>query len=404
MNPAMKENASGGRVPGGLRVLWVGPMQSEREMLRSTAAAPAAMRWTRGFLSGLEANGVRYRHVGNAPARGWPYGPLWVGAASRPGENPAIGVAFLNLPGVRFRHLGEVFERAVARAVDVERPDMVITYNAEPPVARAARIAVARGVPWFPIVMDFNDQLLDASWTPIAEMVEGASGVAFLSAWACEHCPFPNTFLIDGGIADRPVQDRCDGREPAVLYTGTKAPWGGLDLLLKAWRGVRRADARLWICGPGRHEGLRAAAAADSRIVDFGMVSESHLRTLTEQAAVLVNPRPPHHPGNRLNFPSKILEYLGTGKPIVTTRTASFAPEYDAVLTFPENETAAAFGRAIARTLVLSPEQREAHRLAVRRFAARHGDWPELTARFLRWAESCVRPQAQEGRAECPAC
>ena len=385
------------------RVLWLGPMQSEQEMLRSTAAAPAAMRWTRGFLSGLEANGVRYRHVGNAPARVWPYGPLWVGAASRPGDNPASGVSFLNIPGVRFRHLAEEFARTVARAVAEDRPDMVITYNAEPPVAAGARVAVAAGVPWFPIVMDYNDQLLDAAWTPIAEMTRGASGVAFLSAWACEHCPVGSTFHIDGGIAFREVADRFDGRQAAVLYTGTKAVWGGLDLLLKAWRGVRHEHARLWICGPGKHEGLRAAAAADARIVDFGMVREAHLRTLTEQAAVLVNPRPPNHPGNRLNFPSKILEYLGTGKPIVTTRTVSFSPDYAAVLRFPENETAAAFGRAIDRALALSPEQREAHRLGVRRFAAAHGDWPDLTARFLRWAAACARRVPGEGRSACPA-
>jgi len=404
MTSAPEDALRSAAVPAGLRVLWVGPTQSEQEMLRSTAASPAAMRWTRGFLAGLEANGVRYRHVGNAPGRVWPFGPLWVEAASRPGDNPLIGVTFLNLPGVRFRHLAGEFSRAVARAVDAERPDMIITYNAEPPVAAAARVAVARGVPWFPIVMDYNDQLLDAAWTPIAEMVRGASGVAFLSAWACEHCPFARTFLIDGGITDRPVADRVDARAPAVLYTGTKASWGGLDLLLKAWRGVRHAGARLWICGPGRSEGLRAAAAKDPRIQDFGMVSEARLRELTEQAAVLVNPRPPNHPGNRLNFPSKILEYLGTGKPIVTTRTVSFAPDYAAALFFPENETAAAFGRAIDRALTLSPEERDAHRDAVRRFAARHGDWPELTARFLRWSRECVRPETAEAHGACPAC
>ena len=42
-----------------MRVLWLGTVQSERRMLRSTAATPAAKRWSQGFLDGIAANGVQ---------------------------------------------------------------------------------------------------------------------------------------------------------------------------------------------------------------------------------------------------------------------------------------------------------------------------------------------------------
>ena len=122
------------------------------------------------------------------------------------------------------------------------------------------------------------------------------------------------------------------------------------------------------------------------RIRDFGLVDEERLGQLVERATVLVNPRPPSFPSNRLNFPSKILEYLGTGKPIASTRTLSFDSGYDDVLLFAADESPGALAATIDRALALSPEERQAHRERVERFAAAHGDWTSVVGRFLAWA------------------
>jgi glycosyltransferase involved in cell wall biosynthesis len=387
-----------------LRVLWLGTVQSERRMLRSTAATPAAKRWSQGFLDGIAANGVRYCHVGHEPARVWPYGPLWLQADAHDGEHPTVGVAFANLPGLRFRSLARAYCRAVAAAVRSFSPHLVISYNAEPYVASAARVALGMGVPWIPIVMDGDDQMLDQSWQWVSDAVQGSLGVAFLSHWAAVHCPLPNTFHMDGGISFREMGDRSDPAAPVVLYTGTKGPWGGVDLLLDAWRHVRHPEARLWLCGQGKHERLREASALDSRITDYGVVSEDRLQDLTEQAAVLVNPRPPSYPGNRLNFPSKVLEYLGTGKPVVTTRTVSLAPEYDNVLLFAVDDTPAAFAAAIDKVMHWSLEERSGYRRAVRQFAAEHGDWRAVSGRFLQWASGLMQRRDAPHDATCPSC
>jgi glycosyltransferase involved in cell wall biosynthesis len=360
-------------------------------MVRSTAATPAAMRWSNGFLSGLEANGVSYCHVGHEPARAWPYGPLRLQASSREGRNPTIGVTFTNLPWIRYRSLARAYRRAAADAECAKRPDLIVTYNAEPHEAAAARSLVAKGVPWIPIVMDGDDRSLDSSWRGIEQAVHGSAGIALLSYWAMQQCPLKPKLHIDGGIEARFMADRHDRQAPAVLYTGTKGPWGGVDLLLDAWQFVRHDQAQLWICGQGAHKRLHEAASRDGRITDFGVVPEAQLQSLMEQAALLVNPRPPAFPGNRLNFPSKLLEYLSTGKPVVSTRTASLSPAYDAVLQFPVAATPVAFAEAIDEVLRWSDRDRALHRERVGRFAAEHGDWQAITARFLEWAATIVR-------------
>ena len=389
---------------GSLRVLWLGTVQSERRMLRSTAATPAAKRWSQGFLDGIAANGVSYCHVGHEPARVWPFGPLWLRADSHDAHHPTIGVAFANLPGLRFRSLARAYGRAVVAAVQSFKPHLVISYTAEPYVASAARVALGMGVPWIPIVMDGDDQSLDQSWQWISDAVQGSLGVAFLSDWAAVNCPLPETFHMDGGITFREIEDRGDRDAPVVLYTGTKGPWGGVDLLLDAWQDVRHPTARLWMCGQGRHDRLREASENDPRITDYGVVSEERLRDLTQQAAVLVNPRPPSYPGNRLNFPSKVLEYLGTGKPVVTTRTVSLAPEYDNVLLFAADDTPAAFAAAIDRVLHWTTEERSAYRRKARQFAAEHGDWQAVSGRMLHWASGLMQRRHSPQDETCPSC
>jgi glycosyltransferase involved in cell wall biosynthesis len=376
-----------------IRVLWLGPVQSEERMLRGTAASPAALKWSTGFLDGLAANGAVIRHVGHEPARVWPYGPLRVRPPAPTGAAAPVGVPFVNLPGIRFRSMAAGYAAAVRRAVAEFGPDLLVSYNAERYVGPAARAAAAARVPWIPIVMDGDDLGLDRSWRWVEEAVRGAAGVAFLSHWARTHCPFPETFHMDGGITFRDLPDRGDASAPSVLYTGTKGPWGGLDLLLDAWERVRHPTARLDICGPGRHDRLAALVARGpqggpaGRVTDHGVVGEARLRGLTERAAVLVNPRPPSFPGNRLNFPSKLLEYLGTGKPIVTTRTVSLAPEYDDVLVFAAGDSAAGLAAGIDRVLGWGADARADYRRRVAAFASRHGDWQVVTGRFLDWAQ-----------------
>jgi len=359
-------------------------------MLGNAAASPAAHRWSGGFLAGLRANGIEHIHVGHEPFRLWPYGPMRVRPAADGGLGRAESLAYTNLPRLRERGLARSYEQAVVRTVAASRPDLLVSYNAELFMQRAARAAVALGVPWVPIVMDGDDRMLEEarseSWNEMRQAVAGAKGVAFLSHWAYSHAPFASKFHMDGGIdASQMLPDPPKAGPPVVLYTGTKGPWGGLDLLLAAWAKVRQPDAVLWVCGQGVHAGLAAATAADPRIRDFGLVEESRLQQLVEQAAILVNPRPPSYQSNRLNFPSKIFEYLATGKPIVSTRTLSFGPGYDEVLMFAE-ESADALAAAIDHALSLSPADRLAHRERVARFAARHGDWSTVVERFLAWA------------------
>ncbi len=64
---------------------------------------------------------------------------------------------------------------------------------------------------------------------------------------------------------------------------------------------------------------------------------------------------------NRNNFPSKVLEYLSYGKPVVSTWTSGIAPEYASLLAVPTEESPDAFAQTLRDVLVWPRERRADH-------------------------------------------
>jgi glycosyltransferase involved in cell wall biosynthesis len=94
-----------------------------------------------------------------------------------------------------------------------------------------------------------------------------------------------------------------------------------------------RIDAALVFVGGGAEAvHLQSLAAIDPRIeVKPFMTGEAFAREV-ERADFMLNPRDPSWPGTPYSFPSKLLEYLTTGKPIISTRLPGIPAEYFEVL------------------------------------------------------------------------
>jgi glycosyltransferase involved in cell wall biosynthesis len=229
-----------------------------------------------------------------------------------------------------------------------------------------------------------------------------ASGVVFLS-WACfnQWSAGPKLHL-DGGVAGL----RFDPSRPndvsvgmkVVLYTGAMNRWGGVDRLVEAFTQVKDRNVELWACGPGRSARLEAALQRDARLKCLGLVPESQLQELCRQASMFVNPRPSAEPGNDVNFPSKVLEYLTFGKPVVSTWTGGLGPEYRDVLLVTEEDTPEALAAKIQEALSWQPWQRRKLATRIAAFLQGRRLWSVQAARLLEWLRSQVlRPVCGSG-------
>lgn len=158
--------------------------------------------------------------------------------------------------------------------------------------------------------------------------------------------PDQRFLCVEGGI-DQDVYDYFGQSSPheqqqkdgitTYMYAGILEPVTGVDILLKAFSKIDNPSIRLKISGKGSLQKLvEDAAKQDHRISYLGCVPYEEYLSNLKQADVLVNPRNMNLPENENNFPSKIMEYLATGKPIISTRFPGWE-KYNEYIVFCES-------------------------------------------------------------------
>ncbi|MCM1540472.1 MAG: glycosyltransferase [Blautia sp.] len=151
--------------------------------------------------------------------------------------------------------------------------------------------------------------------------------------------PTQRFMCMEGGI-NREVYDYFvkyktpDKKHIKVMYAGILEKVTGIDLLIRAFETLCMENVQLIISGKGSlAEWLRAKTEQNQAIIYLGCVPyEEYIYNLSE-ADILVNPRNMALLENAYNFPSKIMEYLATGKPIVSTRFPGWQ-KYDRYISF----------------------------------------------------------------------
>lgn len=127
------------------------------------------------------------------------------------------------------------------------------------------------------------------------------------------------------------VLSRESGKK-VILYTGQLNPAYGIETLLRAFEALYRVDQNyeLWICGSGGLENyIRNMAKKCRGLQYFGYVGPEAIRTYQAQATVLVNPRQNNDTFSKYAFPSKTMEYLASGRPVVGYKLDGIPAEYD---------------------------------------------------------------------------
>lgn len=375
-----------------MRILWLGPVVNEKTMLASRAVSPAANRWQRGLISAIREEGIRISILGHVPEPLWPRGRLRI--AGNNGEmEPDIGCRMLeywNVPALRRRLLCQRYIAAFDRMCREDgKPVVVMTYNDYPQnVVVGLRAQERLNIPWVCVVADGPGSGVE--FERHEERINRAAGRVFLSWGRFRDCKQEPKYHLDGGITElhTTVPDQCaqqDNRKPVILFTGAMTKWAGASFLVEAFIEYHNPNAQLWLCGPGSNENVVQAARADPRIKLLGLLSEKRLQEVSKAASIFVNPRPSSISDNRSNFPSKILEYLSYGKPVISTWTDGVSPDYRDLLVLLEEETPDCLASKLDDVLGWDHTKRQAYAQRVTGFATSHKLWRVQAKGLLRW-------------------
>jgi glycosyltransferase involved in cell wall biosynthesis len=160
-----------------------------------------------------------------------------------------------------------------------------------------------------------------------------------------------------------------DLRSFNIVYTGKLCQSYGLELLLNAFAQAKRPNWYLLISGWGEmEEQVRGFARNNPQVEYFGLLSSEELLELRQRADVLVNPKLTSTSTSDLAFPSKIVEYLSTGKPVVSTNLPIFDSEFRKHLVIAQSDSPEELIRCLDQVMLWNESQREAWRVETIRF------------------------------------
>ena len=134
--------------------------------------------------------------------------------------------------------------------------------------------------------------------------------------------------LADESLFDAPAKAPGSAGKPVILYAGTLSKRYGIAELVEAFRQTD-LDAQLHIYGFGDFAPeLEKISQTDARIQYQGRVSRTEILAREREAALLVNVRNPRDDYTAYSFPSKTIEYMASGTPLLTSRLPGIPSAY----------------------------------------------------------------------------
>jgi len=125
-----------------------------------------------------------------------------------------------------------------------------------------------------------------------------------------------------------------------IMYAGALREEYGLKILVDGYMKFKNDNSELWIFGAGDYrEEIIKKSKKDSRIKFFGTISNKEILNYEKKASLLINPRPTNSEFTKYSFPSKIMEYMSSGTPVMTTKLPTIPEEYKDYLYYINEET-----------------------------------------------------------------
>ena len=169
--------------------------------------------------------------------------------------------------------------------------------------------------------------------------------------------PLGKPFLVMEGLVDEAILSLNHEVIPykekkIILYAGGIYEKYGVKKLLDAFVDLKDENYELHIYGDGDLEdAMTNYTELDTRIYYFGVVPNSVVVQELFNASLLVNPRPASEEFTKFSFPSKNMEYMVSGTPLLTTVLPGMPKEYHEYVYLLEDESLEGFRNTIQEIL-----------------------------------------------------
>ena len=196
-------------------------------------------------------------------------------------------------------------------------------------------------------------------------------------------------YMVMEGIADTSLaaEDEPERSQPeAIMYAGMLEEQYGILKLLDAFEMADLPEAECWLFGSGNAEAqIQARAQRNPRIRFFGRRNRSEILEREKMASLLVNPRSVQDTYTKYSFPSKTIEYMLSGTPLLTTRLPGIPDEYYPYLFLCEDNSPEQLREALEAALGTTEKERKLLGRKARDFIIQNKNANKQTERIIQF-------------------
>ena len=301
----------------------------------------------------------------------------WFFKGFKTAQNKYRYINFINIWGIRNFSRSIAAKKAVKNFIaDRDKNKLIVVYSAHTPFLQAA-VYAKRKDPSIKICL-FSPDLpnymnLDANRSKIYDfakkydislmhnLMSHVDAFVILTEHMKECLPiYDKPYIVAEGIFSDCAEYETIKKEnetdgiTRIVYAGKLNEKFGIKNLVDAFSLLTDINYRLILCGTGDcSDYVSNASEKDKRIIYTGQITPEESKNWQMRANVLINPRENNEEYTKYSFPSKNIDYLMTGKPVVAYMLDGIPKIYENFLyVIDENKSPAyAISEAIERAV-----------------------------------------------------
>lgn len=338
----------------------------EKFFTREKKPMHSATKYHSLLLKGLGANGLKVRAYSLLPANRENYDRLRIKPEKVQMEHYEIEyIPVWNLPVI---HNVQALTKAFFKALCASRDTVVVydslTFSAAMGAVLGARLS---GKKCAAVVTDLPEYMASAKKGAMLrlnhKLMAWADGYILLTEHMNERVNRSGRpYVVIEGLVDEAMRaqpHKAFSGPKKVLYAGSLRRIYGIDKLCSAFLSCGCGDAQLHVYGDGDYAPeLRQLSREREDVFFHGNVMNQEVVEAELDAQLLVNPRPSQGEYTKYSFPSKTMEYMVSGTPVLTARLPGVPREYEPYLLFFE-ETENGLRDALKSALELPAQERK---------------------------------------------
>ena len=367
-----------------MELLYISALSSERlinEIYEKTNANPgfAVQKFSRSLVRGLIRNGVKCTALSTPPVTRQFNKNLWISLDNETEKDVVYHyIPFINIP--LLKHICIFFysffyvlkwggRLTKEKAVICD----VLCISLSLAVLLASKIIRLKAVA---VVTDIYDQMVGKQSKGIRKLVRDVAGklnniyVRSFSMYVLL-TEAMNTLVNPKGRPYIVMEALCEDEDNVInesnveksfprviLYAGGLEEKYGLKMLVEAFKRIDDPSCELHLYGSGSYSSeLFKETEIDARIKYWGVRKNEEILAAEARATLLVNPRFSTEEFTKYSFPSKNMEYMLSGTPLLTTRLPGMPKEYEKYVYFFEEESIEGYANSVSKVLGYSKQE-----------------------------------------------